>query len=321
MRILELPEIRRLLKYPEIVALMRQAVIAYSRGECDMPMPMHLAIAPENAEVHIKSSYRRGGKYFALKIAATFPGNLARGLPVGNGMMLLSSAETGEPVAFLADAGHLTDVRTAAVSAMLARELARELGRRDGSLGILGTGIQARLQARMHAEILDLRQIYIWGRNPQRAAECQRDLQAALPQIEIALAPSPADVARAARLIVTATASRIPLLRASDLQPGTHISAVGSDSPGKQELDPEILRRASLLLVDSRPQCEKLGELQHAPDQAGRAVEIGEYCDAPVAINQAIKHEIDPAGITVADFTGLGVEDLYIAESCYLGAL
>src|SRR5450759_3201199 len=92
-----------------------------------------------------------------------------------------------------------------------------------------------------------------------------------------------------------------------------HISAVGADSPGKQELDPDILRRASLLLVDSRRQCEKLGELQHAPDQSNRALEIGEYCEAPVAI--------DPEGITVADFTGLGVEDLYIAESCYLGAL
>jgi len=309
MRIVELPEIRRVLAYGEIIARMRDAVTAFSRGECDMPMPMHLHIAPVNAEVHIKSSYRRGGKYFALKIAATFPGNLARGLPVGNGMMLLSSAETGEPVAFLADAGHLTDVRTAAVAALVAREL----GRRDRVLGILGTGIQARLQARMHAEILDLRQICIWGRNPQRAAECRADLLAALPQIEIALAPSPADVARAARLIVTVTASRLPLLRAADLQPRTHISAVGADSPGKQELDPDILRRASLLLVDSWRQCEKLGELQHALDQSDRALEIGEYCDVPVAI--------DPEGITVADFTGLGVEDLYIAEFCYLGAL
>jgi len=77
--------------------------------------------------------------------------------------------------------------------------------------------------------------------------------------------------------------------------------------------------------VDSRRQCEKLGELQHAPDQAGRAVEIGEYCDAPVTINPDINPDIHPdirpTGISVADFTGLGVEDLYIAEYCYLGAL
>ena len=165
----------------------------------------------------------------------------------------------------------------------------------------------------MHAEVLDLRQICIWGRNPLRAEECRRRLQRALPHVEVSVAESPGTVALAARLIVTATASCLPLLSASHLQPGTHISAVGSDSPGKQELDPEILRRAALLLVDSRRQCEKLGELQHAPDQAVRAVEIGEYCEAPVAV--------DSAGITVADFTGLGVEDLYIAEYCYLGAL
>ena len=146
MRILQLPEIRAVLKYPAIIERMRNALIAYSRGECDTPMPMHLAIAPANAEVHMKSSYRRGGRYFALKIAATFPGKGS------NGMVLLSSAETGEPVAFLADGGHLTDVRTAAVAALVTREL----GRRDRVLGILGTGIQARLLATVHAEIMEL---------------------------------------------------------------------------------------------------------------------------------------------------------------------
>jgi ornithine cyclodeaminase len=305
MRILQLPEIRRALAYPAIIDRMRDALIAYSRGECDTPMPMHLEIAPASAEVHMKSSYRRGGQYFALKIASTFPGNVVRGLPTGNGMMLLSSAQTGEPVAFLADAGHLTDVRTAAVAALVAREL----GRQDRVLGILGTGIQARLLAQLHAEIMELAGIVIWGRSPERAEECRRDLQALLPDTEISVAASPATVARRASLIATATASSQPLLYAADIQPGTHISAVGSDSPGKQELDPEILRRAAILLADSRRQCEKLGELQHAPDQCARAIEIGEFCISP-----AIPA---PEAITVCDFTGLGVEDLYIAEYCY----
>src|SRR5262245_3739150 len=164
---------------------MREALIAHSRGECDTPMPMHLAIESERAEVHVKSSYRRGGKYFVLKIASTFPDNLARDLSTGNGMMLLSSAETGEPVAFLADAGHLTDVRTAAVCAMTAREL----GRRDRVIGILGTGIQARLQARLHAEILSLDRIWIWGRTPDHAEACRRDLDS-LAEIRIAACPA-----------------------------------------------------------------------------------------------------------------------------------
>ncbi len=122
---------------------MREAIAAYRAGECDMPMPMHLEIAPERGEVHIKSSYRRGGKYFVLKVASTFPNNLARGISTSSGMMLLCSAETGQPVALLADEGHLTDVRTAAVAAMVAQDF----GRNDTALGILGTGVQARLQA------------------------------------------------------------------------------------------------------------------------------------------------------------------------------
>jgi ornithine cyclodeaminase len=305
MKIIDLNEIRRVLVYGEIIERMRDALVANSRGECDTPMPMHLDIAPEHAEIHIKSSYRRGGKYFALKMASTFPGNVARGLPTGNGMMLLSSAESGESIALLADAGHLTDVRTAAAAAMIARELERT----DRAIGILGAGIQARLQARMHAEVLDLERVWIWGRTRSRAEACQDDLREVLPGVAIAVADSPAEVARESRLIVTATASRQPLLSARDLQPGTHVSAVGSDSPGKQELDPAILAGAALLLVDSARQCEKLGELQHAPGEWRRAVEIGAFCES--------RREWDRSGITVCDFTGLGVEDLYIAEYCY----
>jgi ornithine cyclodeaminase len=307
MVILEEAELRRRLVDPALVNCMREALIAFSNGECDTPMPMHLGIAEEGAEVHIKSSYRRGGKYFALKMASTFPRNLARGLSVGSGMMLLCSAATGEPVAMLADGGHLTDVRTAAVAAMVAREL----GRHDTVLGIVGTGIQARLQARFHAGVLKLRQIWIWGRTAERAALCRNEIAAELPGVEVCVAESPAEVARRARLIVTATAARGPLLQADEIQAGTLISAVGADSQGKQELDSEILRRAALVLVDSRRQCEKLGELQHAKDQWGRVVEIGEYCVSPVAVAAD--------GITVADFTGLGVEDLYIAQHCWEG--
>lgn len=305
MEIIDLARIRGVLRYAEVIERMRDALIANSRGECDTPMPMHLDIAAEDGEVHMKSSYRRGGRYFALKIASSFPHNVERGLPAGNGMMMLCSAGTGEPVALLQDAGHLTDARTAAVAAMVAREL----GRSDAVLGIIGTGIQARLEAQMHAEVLPLEQIWIWGRTPARVEECRNDLSALLPKARVSIAGSPAEVARQAKLIVTATASRQPLLNVADIQPGTHISAVGSDSPGKQELDPAILRRAALLLVDSLKQCEKLGELQHALSERGRALEIGTYCES--------RPLWDRDGVSICDFTGLGVEDLYIAEYCY----
>lgn len=284
MRILTLSEIQARIDDGELIQKMREALIAQARGECSTPMPMHLDTA-NGGEVHMKSSYRRGGKYFALKMASTFHGK-------GNGMILLCSAKTGEPVAYLADEGHLTDVRTAAVSAMVARELRRK----DTSIGILGTGIQARLTARFHRQVLPLEKIFLWGRDQEKARRCADEIGASV-------VTSPAELAAATRLIVTCTASRAPLLFAGDLQEGTHISGVGADSVGKQELDPDILRSAELMLVDSLAQCEKLGELQHAPDQRGRAVEMGSFCEHPVR-----------AGSSVADFTGLGVEDLFIAE-------
>src|SRR3954453_8156069 len=269
--ILTLPEIRRVLDYPATIPLMREALLA----DCDTPMPMHLDIPGKAGEVHMKSSYAHGGKYFVLKVANS-----------GNGMMLLFSAETGKPLALLADQGQLTDVRTAAVSAMIAREM----GRTDRVLGILGSGIQARLTARMHS----IERIVLWGRNRERAEECARGIGAEVVD-------TPADVARQARLIVTVTASRSPLLFAGDLQPGTHITAVGSDGPGKQELDPDILRRADWVLADSIHQCERLGELQHG---SGR---VREFREGPLT----------PGNLTVADLTGLGVEDLFIARHVY----
>ena len=301
MRVVGQDAIRGAVSRSAAIAAMREAVMAQSAGACDTPMPMHLDLSSGGGgEVHIKSSYRRGGRHFALKVAGTYVRR-----PYGS--IVLVSVETGETVAYFDDGGFLTDLRTAAVAAMVAKEL----GRTDVVLGILGTGVQARLQAELHAEVLGLSQVHVWGRRPERAEACARDIAVALPGVRAVAAGSPADVANRCRLIVTATAARGPLLKAADLWPGTHVSAVGADAPGKQELDPEILRRSSLLLVDSLAQCSRLGELQHAPSERDRAVEIGAFCAAPVP------H--DPAGVTVADFTGLGAEDLFIAEACLAG--
>jgi ornithine cyclodeaminase len=304
MRVIDYPTIRQHFINSEAIETMRDALIAQARGECDTPMPMHLSIPEEEAEIHIKSSYREGGAYFALKVASGFPKNLERGLSVGSGMMLLASAKTGAPVAVLEDRGFLTDARTAAVSALISKEL----GRDDREIGILGSGIQARLQAVMHAEVLDLKKIWVWGRTADRVEQYTRDLEEMLPRVLVEVVDSPREVAQHSRLIVTVTASRQPLLAAEDLQPGSHIAAVGSDSPGKQELHPSVLEGSSLLLVDSLSQCERLGELQHATAFKDRAIEAGAFCDSP---------PIFAEGTTVCDFTGLGVEDLFIAQYIY----
>jgi len=191
------------------------------------------------------------------------------------------------------------------VSAMVTKEL----GRTDETLGVIGAGIQGRLQARMHAEVLPLKRILIHDLVADRARQYASDMKTLLPGVEVVPCGSTAEVARGAKLIVTVTPAREPHLGRADLRPGTHINAVGADTPGKHELDTQILRDAGLLLVDSVAQCLRLGELQHAPDLREKAVEIGAFCEHPVPF--------DREAVTVCDMTGLGVEDLFIAQYCY----
>src|SRR5262249_57189367 len=116
------------------------------------------------------------------------------------------------------DGGYLTDLRTAAVSAMIAQEL----GRTDAALGILGTGVQARLQAQLHAEVLPLDRVILWGRSPERTAACADEIGRLLPRLRVAVARSPGEVAAGATLIATTTAARAPLLPPQDIRPRTH---------------------------------------------------------------------------------------------------
>lgn len=305
MKAIDLETIRRTIVFAELIDTMKEALIAQARGECDTPMPMHLGVAAEKAEIHVKGSTRAGAKCFAMKVASTFPNNRERGLSTSNGMMLLFSAETGDPLAYFADRGEMTDLRTAAVSATMTRAL----GRRDETIGIIGAGIQGRLQAQMHAEVLPLKRIFIHDVVAERMENYASDMKKLLPGVKVVACTSAVELAANAKLIITVTPSRTPHFTADNIRPGTQINAVGADTSGKNELDPDILKQATLLLVDSVSQCERLGELQHAPDARNKAVEMGTYLASPTPV--------DVDAVTVADFTGLGVEDLFIAQYVY----
>jgi ornithine cyclodeaminase/alanine dehydrogenase-like protein (mu-crystallin family) len=133
--------------------VMREALVAHGRGQERQPMPMHLDISWEDAEIHFKAGYRNGGKYLALKMASSVSREHTDGLTTGTGMVMLWSAENEETTAALNDDAVLTDLRTAAVAALMAKELASN----DTTLGILGTGVQGRRQAELHAEALKLK--------------------------------------------------------------------------------------------------------------------------------------------------------------------
>ena len=258
MRIIELPEIEKALDGLDVLPLIEAGFVAYSEGRAVVPPVGELIL--EEGETHIKYGFIRGEPWYVVKLASGFYKNPERALPSGDGMMLLFSQATGQPVATLLDHGHLTDVRTAAAGAIGARYLAPS---RVERIGIAGTGVQARLQAQHLKPVTGCRSILAWGRSDEKRDAYRGDMEA--EGFDVAVTRDPAELA-ACTLIVTTTPATDPLVNASDIRPGTHISAMGSDAPHKQELDPRILSRASLVVADSRAQCRERGEIARALD-------------------------------------------------------
>ncbi len=152
-------------------------------------------------------------------------------------------------------------------------------------------------------------EIRVWGRDGDHASTCADDLRAALgATVTVSVAADVTTAVTDADVVITCTASHEPLVQRDWLKAGAHVTAVGSDGVDKQELDPQILQEADILVVDSRDQCARLGELQHAPDQVDRAVELGLICDG------SQPGRTSPDQLTVCDLTGLGVQDVAAAN-------
>ncbi|MCH2105330.1 MAG: ornithine cyclodeaminase family protein [Planctomycetes bacterium] len=281
---------------------------AYSAGDCVVPPVGELLLEESRGEVHIKYGYVRGGEHYVIKIASGFPGNPALGLPVGDGLMLLFRQDTGALARVLFDEGHLTDERTAAAGALASRTMAPPTVER---IGILGAGVQARLQAKHHAGVFPDAEFMVWGRDAEKSAACAAELSGAgIP------ARSAEDVERLSRecqVIVTTTAAKESLLASDWVQPGTHVTAVGSDTPEKQEVEVTLLARADKVACDSLEQCRLRGEVS----QALRAGAISE--EEVVELGAILSGDAAGRGsseeVTVCDLTGVAVQDLRIAEA------
>jgi ornithine cyclodeaminase len=281
-----------------------RAFIAYSSGAAELPAVIHLDVPEARGEIHVKAGHLHGSPYYAVKAASGFYGLEP---PAIDGLVIVFDARDGSPAAFLLDGGYLTDLRTGAAGGVAARHLAPDLVER---VAVIGTGAQARYQVEALAEARPgFSEVRVWGRNPSRAEGAVEDLRAVLgDSCAVKYLGSPREAVDGADIVVTCTAAREPLVDAAWLAPGAHVTAVGSDGPGKQELEPRILRDADVLAVDSVGQCSALGELQHATDQAGRTVELGAICDGTVA------GRTERGQLTVCDLTGVGVQDVAAAN-------
>jgi ornithine cyclodeaminase len=289
-----------------------EAFVRLSRGEATVPPPMEFYVPEKQGEVHIKSALVQGMSSYALKIASGFYGNAAIGLQNSSGIVIVSSAETGYPQALLLDNGYLTDVRTAIAGAIAAKYLANE---DVETVGIVGVGIQARFQLEALALVRSFKRVLAFGRKAAAAEAYCREMSTKL-NIPVKVAPSIRELVRAADVVVTTTPAKAPLILADDLHPGLHITAMGSDLPGKQELDPGILVRADRLVCDRKSHAIKSGELQHgfACGLLSEASDIAELGEIIAGIRPGRRSERD---VTVCDLTGIGVQDTAIGLLAY----
>jgi len=306
-KIVALEQILKALPDIDVLTDIERGFVAFSEGKVEVPPIGELLFPNESGELHIKYGAVRGDDVFVVKLATGFFNNPLLGLPPFSGCMLVLSAKTGQVICVLLEEGELTNHRTAAAGAVVARHMAPPDLQ---TIGICGSGVQARLQAEYLRRVTDCRNLVLWARDQARAKEAVRDI-GRMGYIARAVA-SPLEVASCAQLIVTTTSSHEPYLLASFVKPGTHITAMGSDTPEKSELDPMLLRKANLIVADSIQQCLLRGEIHKAiaagAIEGDRVVELGNLISGKIGRRSR-------TDITIADLTGVAVQDIMIAKA------
>jgi len=310
MKILNLQQIKNILPDIDLIPAIENGFAALSQKRAVVPPVAELLFKDPPGEVHIKYGYIIGDDLYVIKIASGFYNSKEPGTSLNNGLMLLFNRKTGQVESILLDEGHLTNIRTAAAGAIAAKYLAPE---KITCIGIIGAGIQARLQLEYLKSVVKSRDAVVWGLNEKELENFKNDMTGKGFNIKTTL--DTGEAAESCNLIVTVTPSRKPLLHSEQIKRGTHITAVGSDIPEKQELDSKILQKADIVVADSIDQCLVRGEISHALRnnliKKEKLIEIGEI------ISGKKNGRTSDDEITVADLTGVAVQDIQISKAVY----
>ena len=301
-------EIMELFSFEKAVSLIQNAYIASSNGNVQTAEVVHLGFPKSNGDCHIKSGHIADTASYVIKIASGFYDNPSKGLASSNGMMLAFSATTGETVAILRDEGWLTDMRTAIGGALATRALACTSA---SKVLLIGTGIQAKMQAKCLVKLMPERGLTfrVWGRNSTAARNTAAELSK--QGLEIKVVSTLQKEVSTADIIITTTPSTTPLFANDLVRRGTHVTAIGADSPGKQELPTGLVTSASLRVCDIARQSLEHGEFQTASkvEPSMDVTELGHI------LSGAHSGRYSDNEITVADLTGIAAQDIAITQA------
>ena len=308
--IYNLSQIKKALETLDPIQAIENGFIAYSQGKAVIPPVGELIFDRPPGGMHIKYGKITNDKYFVVKVATGFQENHLIDLPTGTGLMLVFKQGTGELAAILLDEGHLTNIRTAAAGAVVAKYLAPANIR---CIGILGAGIQGRLQLEYLRTVTECKDVMAWGVNREELIRYQHEMESEGYRVRTTLQPE--EVADTCNMIITATPATSPLLDGDHIRSGTHITAMGSDTPDKQELDASVLAKADIIVADSISQCLLRGEIFKA--LGAGSIQKEELRELGNVIADPNLRRTDDDQITIADLTGVAIQDIQIAVAVY----
>ncbi|HEX4198958.1 MAG TPA: ornithine cyclodeaminase family protein [Caulobacteraceae bacterium] len=312
MRVIERDEVARRLTYEACIPIVREAMIAFSRGETRQHLRSILPLANGRAFGIMPGAMGEAAP-FGAKLISVYPENFAKGQHTHQGLVILFEPQTGAPVCVV-DAGEITAIRTAAASAVATEALARADARR---LAILGYGGQAGTHARAIGKVRALESITVWGRSPERAEAFAGRMTAELG-LPVTTATDVEAAVAEADIVCTVTAAREPILKGAWVRPGTHLNLVGSSVAGPAEVDDDLVVR-SRFVADSREGVLRQGAEFLNARQAGR---VGDQ-HIVAEIGQVLAGEVEgrrsPDEITVYKSLGHVVQDLASAWALYAG--
>ena len=297
-------DVRDVLDMESCIAAMEDVLAALERDE--LTMPLRFVVRSGSEQLMGLMPAHRGGDVplFSLKEIVIAPGNSARGLDPHQGAVLLHDGETGVLQAVV-NASAITEIRTAAVSAVATKLLARPGAR---TVAILGSGVQGRSHAVAMRSVIEDAELRIWSRTPAHAEALALESHAVVCQtVEEAL--DGADV------ICTCTSSRDPIVRRASLAPGAHVNAVGSSIPSARELDADVVAEASLFVDRRESTLNESGDYLSAVAEKGIGPDhiVAELGELLVGRHPGRR---DDDELTVFKSLGVAVEDLAAAALC-----
>lgn len=309
--ILSESDVRQVLTFSDTVEALGPAHAAFSKGDAVQPTRLQLPVEKHNGRLLIMPGFIPTSDALAVKIVGGFHDNRALGLPSAFGIVILHDAQTGEIISVM-DGAHLTGVRTAAAAVLATRHMARPGSK---TLTVLGGGYIGRMCARAFSEELQLEGIFVHSRTEATAIGFKEELEAEL-DAAIEVFDDPEDACRGADIIVTATASKNPVLRYDWLEPGAHINAMGSSLPDAREVDTTTIQNARLVVESRQATLAEAGDVLvplHNGDVSEQVIfaEIGEVIAGDKPGRESEQE------ITLFKSVGIAIQDAATAKLVY----